>query len=369
MPVALQAFGLSDPAAKLYRELLRTPGATDAELTARLGLAAEQLHSSRSELTGLGLLRPSWGDPAALHPVVPELGLAALLARREAELLSQRQEFEQAQAAFGQLRAEAEAERRHTRTEYLIGPDAIRDRLAELGAGTTSQVLVLSPATEPTAAPATVPATEPTAAPTTAPATEPTTAPATAPTGRPGHGPAGTPADALLDESLCAELLHRGVELRTLFVDAVRRHPPVVEYARRLVGLGGSVRTVAALPLRMVVLDRETALLPLDPERADTATVLHGRGPVAALCALFDGLWHSAAPLCHPRGRDPNGMTAQHYALLRILQQGDTDVVAARKLGVSERTVRRLAAEAMEVLGARSRFQAGARATERGWLR
>ncbi|GAA2120624.1 hypothetical protein GCM10009759_69670 [Kitasatospora saccharophila] len=366
MPVALQAFGLSEPADRLYRELLRAPDAADAVLIARLGLAPDQLHSAREELIALELLRPSWDDPTVLHPVVPELGLAALLARREAELLAHRQEFEQARAAFGQLRAEVAAERRHTRSENLIGTDAIRDRLTELGAGTASQALVLSPATGPAAGPTTGPAAEPTTDSATEPATGPTgtTAPST-----PTHAPARTPAATLPDEPLCTELLRRGVELRTLFVDAVRRHPPTVEYARRLVELGGQVRTVPALPLRMVVLDRETALLPLDPERADTATVLHGRGPVAALCALFDGLWHSAAPLCHPRGRDPNGMTAQHYALLRILQQGDTDVVAARKLGVSERTVRRLSAEALEVLGARSRFQAGARATERGWLR
>ncbi|MGW4807740.1 helix-turn-helix transcriptional regulator [Kitasatospora sp. NPDC004272] len=357
MPVALQAFGLSEPADRLYRELLRAPDAADAVLIARLGLTPDQLHSARQELIALELLRPPWDDPTVLHPVVPELGLAALLARREAELLAHRQEFEQARAALGQLRAEVAAERRHTRTENLIGTDAIRDRLTELGAGTASQALVLSPATGPTADPTADSATEPTTGPggTTTPST-------------PARTPARTPAATLPDESLCTELLRRGVELRTLFVDAVRRHPPTVEYARRLVELGGQVRTVPALPLRMVVLDRETALLPLDPERADTATVLHGRGPVAALCALFDGLWHSAAPLCHPRGRDPNGMTAQHYALLRILQQGDTDVVAARKLGVSERTVRRLSAEALEVLGARSRFQAGARATERGWL-
>ncbi|GLW59333.1 hypothetical protein [Kitasatospora phosalacinea] len=346
MPVALQAFGLSDPAGRLYRELLRTPRAADAELTARLGLAPEQLRSARAELADLELLRPSWDDPSHLHPVVPELGLAALLSRREAELLSRRQEFERARAAFGQLRAEADSERHHTRTEHLIGADAIRTRLAELGAGTSAQVLVLSPGGGPANAP------------------DERNRP-----GGPGEpdGPDG-PATGPLGESLSAELLGRGVELRTLFTDAVRRHPPTVEHARRLVGLGGQVRTAPALPLRLVVLDRETALLPLDPERADTATVLHGRGPVAALCALFDGLWHSAAPLCHPRGRDLNGMTAQHYALLRILQQGDTDMVVARKLGVSERTVRRLTAEALEVLGARSRFQAGARAAERGWL-
>ncbi|MFJ4681297.1 LuxR family transcriptional regulator [Kitasatospora sp. NPDC088783] len=225
----------------------------------------------------------------------------------------------------GERAGERAEERAGELAEELVGAGAVRGRLAELGAGAVSQVLAF----------------------------------------RPGSGRPTGVAEQRWDE----ELLGRGVELRVLVVDAVRGDPSAVAYARRLVGLGGQVRTVSALPLRMVVLDRETAVLPLDPGRADTAAVLHGPGPVAALGVLFDGLWHGAAPLCHPRGRDRNGLTAQHYTLLRILQRGDTDMVAARKLGVSERTVRRLAAEALEVLGARSRFQAGARAAERGWLR
>jgi len=46
----------------------------------------------------------------------------------------------------------------------------------------------------------------------------------------------------------------------------------------------------------------------------------------------------------------------------------NTDEMVARKLGVSVRTVRRMASELMAELGARSRFQAGVRASERGWL-
>ncbi|ROR38195.1 hypothetical protein [Kitasatospora cineracea] len=233
------------------------------------------------------------------------------------------------------MTAALEATGRRARVEELLGADAVRARLAGLGAGAASQVLVLAPED-----------------------------------GEPGPAEPAAPAEPGDPDGLpVEELLLRGVELRVLLVDTARRRPAALEYARRLTELGGQVRTVPALPLRMVVLDRETAVLPLDPARTDTATVLHGRGPVAALCALFEGLWHGAAPLRHPRGRDRNGMAAQHYALLRILQQGDTDVVAARKLGISERTVRRLTAEALEVLGARSRFQAGARAAERGWLR
>lgn len=42
--------------------------------------------------------------------------------------------------------------------------------------------------------------------------------------------------------------------------------------------------------------------------------------------------------------------------------------MAARKLGVSERTVKRKSAELMELLSARSRFQAGVRVANRGWV-
>ncbi|RKE21903.1 hypothetical protein [Streptomyces sp. TLI_171] len=223
-------------------------------------------------------------------------------------------------AALGAVGRDTTADGSPVRTEPLLGADAVRVRLAELDAAARTQLLVVVPDDRPDRQP---------------------------------------PAE---------DALARGVEVRALYLDSARAHRPTLDHAQHLVRLGGQVRTATALPIRMTVVDRHTAVLPLDPDRPDTAAVLHGRGPVAALCALFEQLWQGAAPLSHARGRDGNGMTAQHYALLRILRSGDTDVVAARKLGVSDRTVRRLTAEALEVLGARSRFQAGARAAERGWL-
>jgi DNA-binding NarL/FixJ family response regulator len=53
---------------------------------------------------------------------------------------------------------------------------------------------------------------------------------------------------------------------------------------------------------------------------------------------------------------------------LKLPAQGLTDEAAAARLGVSHRTARRMMAELMERLGARSRFEAGLRAAQRGWL-
>ncbi|MFC8450402.1 helix-turn-helix transcriptional regulator [Kitasatospora sp. NPDC057223] len=323
---ALKAFGLSARAGVVYEALLRQPELTEDGLAAELGLSRADIESAYQELIRLSLLRSSWDDPLAMRPVVPELGLKALLVQREAELLAHRQEIEQAQAALEVIRADSASRRRFTRTEDLVGVDAIRDRLAELGARTRFQVLALIPGG--------------------------------------GQSQAARDSSRPLDE----ELLNRGVELRTTFLDSVRNHQPTTDYARWLVERGGQVRTAPTLPMRMIIIDREVAVVPLDPERSDTATVMYGTGAVAAMCFLFEAIWADATTLCGSRNRDRHNMSSQHYALLHILQQGHTDVVAARKLGISERTVRRMISELMDVLGARSRFQAGALAAERSWL-
>ena len=62
------------------------------------------------------------------------------------------------------------------------------------------------------------------------------------------------------------------------------------------------------------------------------------------------------------------GLCPRERKLLSLLVSGSTDTVAAAAIGVSVRTVRRMVRDLMNRLGARSRFQAGAKAAERGWL-
>jgi DNA-binding NarL/FixJ family response regulator len=54
--------------------------------------------------------------------------------------------------------------------------------------------------------------------------------------------------------------------------------------------------------------------------------------------------------------------------VLELLAAGCTDASVAARLEVSVRTVRRSMAAIMSRLGARSRFQAGLKAADRGWL-
>ncbi|WP_238430957.1 LuxR C-terminal-related transcriptional regulator [Frankia nepalensis] len=67
-------------------------------------------------------------------------------------------------------------------------------------------------------------------------------------------------------------------------------------------------------------------------------------------------------------GDDDAPPSPSELLLLRLLADGAKDEAAARSLGVSVRTVRRMVADLMRRLDARSRFQAGILAKHRGWL-
>jgi DNA-binding CsgD family transcriptional regulator/sugar-specific transcriptional regulator TrmB len=325
----LEAFGVGQLAESAYLTMLRYPDAGVAELADRLGVSEHVVRETLDELARLSLLRPSWEDPRLLRPVSPEIGLEFLLARQEAELTRRQHQLEDGRAALAMLVAEQAGRRpaSHPNVEELVGVDAVRDRLEQLTMAAQSDVMAFAP------------------------------------------GGAHTPESLMASQPLDQQLLERGVNVRTIYLDSVRNDQSTANYAQWLTGMGGQVRTVPVLPLRMIVVDRSTALVPINPDRSKAgAAVLRSPGAVAAMVALFEQVWNTANPLGEPKSRTEGGLTAQEGAVLQLLARGDTDEVVARNLGVSVRTVRRIASELMAKLGARSRFQAGARAVERGWL-
>lgn len=60
--------------------------------------------------------------------------------------------------------------------------------------------------------------------------------------------------------------------------------------------------------------------------------------------------------------------TEEERAIVCLLAEGLTDEVIAQRLGISKRTYGRRLKDVMRKLGARSRFEAGARAVRTGWL-
>ncbi|MGW6614033.1 LuxR C-terminal-related transcriptional regulator [Streptomyces erythrochromogenes] len=121
--------------------------------------------------------------------------------------------------------------------------------------------------------------------------------------------------------------------MKTLNQDTTRNDPHTTAHAHWLLSRGSEVRTAPVLPQRLVIFDRAHALVPIDP--ADTR-----KGAL------------------HVTERE----------LLRLLAGGLTDDGAGQRLGISSRTVSRHMASIMERLGATSRFEAGLKAAQRGWL-
>ncbi|OLZ58157.1 helix-turn-helix transcriptional regulator [Amycolatopsis keratiniphila] len=155
--------------------------------------------------------------------------------------------------------------------------------------------------------------------------------------------------------------LRRGVHYRVLVpVEARNRR----ETARRLdmfASHGAEIRTVPSVPMTAMVVDGTLALLPGD--RCGELTEFREPGVVRVVVELFERLWRPTGP-----PGSGSGPTQRELDLLTLLMNGYTDESAAARLGISERTVRRMVSELMHRLSARSRFQAGAKAADRGWL-
>ncbi|WP_344978570.1 helix-turn-helix transcriptional regulator [Streptosporangium fragile] len=322
--------GLGSAEETVYRTILENPSYGVAELSVKLGWPVHRIRSTLDELARLSLLRPSWEEPDVLRLVSPEVGLAALLAREEAALLARQQEIERSRTTVAQMIA-TYADRNPAQpsedSETLVGIDTIRARIEELVAGCRHELLGFEPQGAQT--------------------------------------PDNIEASRPLDEAL----LDRGAALRIVYLDSVRNDQSTTRYAFWLTGRGGRVRTAPSLPLRMIVFDRQAALVPMNPEDSGAgAVLLRGAGVVAALVALFERTWEAATPLGGEPRRDEKGLSSQEREILRLLSLGLTDEVVARRLDVSVRTLRRATADLMERLGARSRFQAGYLAAARGWL-
>ena len=320
--------GLSAHGERVYRAMLGGSGQTVASIAAELGIPEQLVYEGLDELADLELVRRSEGNAAALpRPVNPSTALAALLARTDAEIARRRQQTETISAALEALAAEQQAHRGSEVFVRLEGIHTVRARLEELSATVRREVVSVNP------------------------------------------GTAQKPEAKAASRPLNAQMLARGVAIRCVYQDSYRNDRNLVEYADWLTGLGGQIRMVPMLPTLMVIYDGVTALLPLDP--ADTglgAIEVRSPGVLAAAVALFEQLWAIGRPISADRKAGGGGLDPQERALLRLLAAGVTDDAAARRLGLSRRTITRMMSEITERLGATSRFQAGIRAAQRGWL-
>lgn len=323
----LESVGVSAAAEAVYLAMLRSPLWGVAELAEHLGASEGAVRDALDELAERALVSPASGTGQRLRAVSPQAGLSSLLAQAEAELLARQRQIEATRATIATIAAQHDTGRGRDEVIRLEGLDAVRDRLVELAEATTQECLTFT------------------------------------------SGPALSEDTIAAARPLNERALTRGVQMRNIYQESVRNDPATFAFAKWMASLGGRSRTVPAVAMRMTIIDRSMALIPIHPDEPRRGALeIRSGGIVAALCLLFEEVWTYGTPFGEAPRVNDGGLSPQEQALLRLLDAGHTDESAGRKLGVSARTVRRVVAELTARLGVDSRFQAGAEAVRRGWL-
>lgn len=323
---------LDQDAIDLYRHAVLVPTWSPQSAAAELGFDEATLQAALATLCGLMLLRPSPDRRRAFDAVGPESAVAELLAEQEQELRRRQAEVTAVRGhVLGMLPHYYEARRLRRRDEAIDQVDAAAASriLADWAKRVTTEVLI-------------------------------------------AHPGGGWPEERLR-HSLEADnmILARGAKMRVLLQHATRNHEPTRAWAGEIAAAGGEVRTVPVVPNRIIIHDRERAMLPPEGGNVrDGAVVVREPGVVDLLVAVHEVFWAQSlefpqASAEHPAaGADP----ALQRAVLEQLVTGAKDDVVARRLGLSVRTCRRHIAAIMHELGAESRFQAGVLAAKAGLL-
>lgn len=166
------------------------------------------------------------------------------------------------------------------------------------------------------------------------------------------------------------ELVERGVRLRIVYPIEFAQLSRVRDYTETMQAQGAEFQFADAVPYRIIVSDAARAVVPIvRGQRSEGAIITGEPGLVSGLRHLAHGIFRSGRKLHDIDPAAPSGRpTALEVEVVRAMSLGLADDAAARKLAVSERTFRRYVAQVFERLGTTSRFQAGVRAVERGWL-
>jgi len=152
------------------------------------------------------------------------------------------------------------------------------------------------------------------------------------------------------------DMLARGVKTRMIGL------PPSdgdlsCAYATDLATLGGEYREADALPMKLMVFDRKTALFPADPADFEAGAIeVADPTAVADLLTLFRRYWTEGRDPRH-KGVPPIVLNQRERALVALLADGYSDESAAAQLGLSRRTVLYALRSLMDRVGVENRFQ------------
>jgi len=326
----LDVLGLQEDEELAYRHLVGATSNSAAELSEAVGLGALDAARVLASLESKGLVARASSDRDRYVASPPAVALGALLVQRQEEL--RRAQVGMAELA-GLYRGAVARRDVADVVDVVHGPEAIAQRFAQLqySARTSIQTLIRRDAAVVT---------------------------------REDN-------DATERDALAREVRFEVVVERPAFEE-----PGYYAAAEEALELGIELRVVPAVPLRVVIVDRELALVPMGPrddgQPVRDALLVHPSGLLDALLSLFDFVWASASRVvASPSGVDEvsaDVLEPLDTKMLALLLAGLTDATIGAQLGLSLRTVQRRVRQLMDRAHVDTRLQLGYEAGRRGWL-
>jgi len=314
----LEPLGIGAAEERAYVALLDHPEATLSELSAALAWPTRKVQRLLVTLQGLGLVAFAAGEPRRFVPASPDIAIEAILSRREDELRRARAEVQRLQR-----RATEGAGKRRQMIELITTREAERHVFEQIQHAARHELIFLERPPILIAGP---------------------------------EQPSATQVDAI----------GRGVRYRSIADQAFLAIPGVVARIRADMEAGEEIRVVTELPFKMVMADRNVALIPLSLERPNSPSLLvRSSALLDALSAMFELLWERAAPIAVMQdgmlqtGEAGTRLPAEAGQLIPLLAAGLNDKAIAYELGISASTLTRRITDIMHRLDAQTRFQLG----------
>jgi DNA-binding CsgD family transcriptional regulator len=329
LTIVFETLGFSPDEERLYTLLLNSPRSTVADLADYAGLSPQQVARDLHRLTRRGLADRLPGKPARHVAVDPSIALEPLLTEHEEQLRRARARSHELTETFQRAARQSHPTEL---VEIITGEATTTNRLDRLQQAARHQIRTFDqpPYIQDMAV--------------------------------------GNPQEL--------QRLAAGIEYRVLYSTAAVAIPGRLDgHIRPYCKQGEQARVRPEVPLKLMIIDDRCALIPIRTghRRVDASFVVHPCSLLDALIALFEAEWQQATPLEECLNHDPDAtpggpLDKMTLSLLACLAAGLTDDGIARAFGCSLRTAQRYTQGLMHDLGATSRFQAGMKASQRGWV-
>ncbi|WP_326657827.1 helix-turn-helix transcriptional regulator [Streptomyces sp. NBC_00385] len=296
----------------VYECLLFTHPPTTEQVSRTTGQSLAEVRAAVDRLRELGLVETGPGSSDEILPVPPDSALLPALRRWESQLDRTRH------ASDGLIHRWRRRNRRHEDLIQTVGEsDAGWAAFEQLQVNATEEVLIFD--RPPYVAP-----------------------------------PSGNPAQL--------DAMGRGVVYRTVYTQEALSDEVRQNLARAAIAGGERARISDRLPMKLVVVDRRLAMVPLQGSAGtlDSAVLIAPSALLDGLLELFEMTWDRALPLTFEEKHVTHGVPDWEEDLVRLLASGLTDPAIGRALGCSERTVQRRITQLMTRNSVANRFQLGA---------